>query len=78
MADPVTPDTIAEAANAPASASADGRSAASHSISDMLAALAAKGAADAAEGTNPLGGSKSAWNMTRPAKAVLPGTTGRI
>ncbi len=78
MADPVTPQSIAEAATEPASASADGRSATAVSITDMLAALAAKQAADAAEGTNPLGGAKSGWNMLRPAKGVLPGTTGRI
>ena len=78
MAEPVTPETIAEAATAPASASADGRSATAVSISEQLKALEALQAATAATGTNPLGGSKSGWNMDRRAKGVLPGTTGRI
>jgi hypothetical protein len=75
--DPVDADSIAEAANSPASASEDGRSASAHSISDQLAALAAKQAADAVGESNAQGGPRSAWNMTRPAKAVPPGTTGR-
>lgn len=77
MADPVTPESIAEAAAQPASASSDGRSATAHPIPDQLAALDRAAAEEAAEGTNAAGGPKSAWNMTRMAKAVPPGTTGR-
>ncbi|HEY1191922.1 MAG TPA: hypothetical protein VGE74_30105 [Gemmata sp.] len=79
MPDPVSADSIAEAANSPASASApDGRSASAHSIPDQIAALQQQQAEAEAGGTNAQGGPRSAWNMTRPATAVLPGTTGRV
>src|SRR5688500_536020 len=52
VAEPVTAETIAEAATAPASASADGRSATAVSISEQLKALEALQAATAATGTN--------------------------
>jgi hypothetical protein len=77
VAEPVTPESIAEDANQPAAASADGRSATAVPIPDKIAAADYAAAQAASEGTNAAGGPRSAWNMTRPAKAVLPGTTGR-
>lgn len=77
MADPVTPESIAEAAAQPASASSDGRSAAAHPIPDQIAAADYAAAQEASEGTSAAGGPRSGWNMLRPAKAVPPGTTGR-
>ena len=77
MADPVTPESIAEAATAPASASADGRSAAAVPIDQMKEALELTEARAAAAGRNPVGGAPSAWNMTAAANFVSPGTVGR-
>lgn len=58
------------AAENPASASVDGRSATSHPIPDLILAeqyVAAKTATT---------GGRSLWGMTRPARVVPPGTTG--
>ncbi|MDY3555313.1 hypothetical protein R5W24_004455 [Gemmata sp. JC717] len=78
MADPVSAESIAEAAAAPASASSpDGRSASAHSIPDQIAALQLQQAETEAEGKNAQGGPRSAWNMTRPATAIMPGATRR-
>ena len=73
MAEPVDADKIAEAANAPASATVDGRTAAAHPIPDQIAADQYRAANEAAAETNARGGARSAWNMTRPAKAIPPG-----
>lgn len=67
--DPVSADTIAEAANAPASASVDGRSAQAHPIPDQLKALQNTAVADALAGTNQNGGPVSGWSKTRIARA---------
>lgn len=77
VADPVSADSIAEAANAPASGSVDGQSVSVHPIPDQIAAKQLADAEAAAGGSNAQGGPRSAWNMTRPAKAVPPGATGR-
>jgi hypothetical protein len=77
MPDPVTPDSIAEAAAAPASASNDFGSASAHPIPDQIAAHQYAAAQEAVEETNAYGGSRSGWNMTRPAKAIPPGAVGR-
>jgi hypothetical protein len=62
-------DTIAEAAQQPASGSVDGRSAEAHPIPDQLAALRAKATADAQAGENASGGRRSAWNSTNTGVA---------
>ncbi|AMV29299.1 hypothetical protein VT84_33195 [Gemmata sp. SH-PL17] len=77
MADPVTPESIAEAANAPASASADGRSASAVSIDGQKDALELKETRAAASGRNPSGGAPSGWNMLAPATFVSSSTVGR-
>lgn len=70
MPDPVTADTIAEAANSPASASVDGQSASAHSISEQIKAQQNKAASDALEGSNSTGGGPvSAWSKLRTARA---------
>lgn len=69
MPDPVTPDSIAEAAAAPASGSVDGQQAAAHSISDQLEALQNKKVADALVGTNTNGGPVTGWGKMRAARA---------
>ena len=68
MPEPVDADTIAEAANSPASASVDGQSASAHSISDQIKAQQNKAAADALEGTNANGGPVSGWSKLRTAR----------
>lgn len=75
MAEPVTPASIAEAAAAPAQASGDQGSAQAHPIPDQIAAHQYTLAAEAAEEAAAAGGTGSAWNMTRPARAVPPGAT---
>lgn len=65
----LTPDTIAEAAAQPASASSDGRSAAAHPIPDQIAADKYARASDALTGTNENGGPRSGWGRLRTAKA---------
>ena len=77
MADPVTPESIAEAASQPASATVDGQTAAAHPIPDQIAADQYAKAQAAAAGTNNRGGPPSAWGMTRTAYGVPPGATGR-
>ena len=69
----LTPESIAEAATQPASASVDGQTAAAVSISDQIKALQFAKGATALEGTNENGGPKSGWNKLRTAKAVPPG-----
>ncbi len=68
MAD-LTPESIAEAATQPASASVDGRSAAAVSIPDQIAAAKFAGSATALDGINDNGGSKSGWGRCRTARA---------
>ena len=80
MADPVPTeaDKIAEAAAAPASATADGQSADAHPIPDKIAADQYQKACAAAAAAEAAGRRGSGWGgMVRPAKAVLPGATGR-
>lgn len=69
MADPVTTDSIAEAANSPASASVDGMSAQAVSIGDQIKAHQYAAANEALAGTNANGGPKSGWSKLRPARA---------
>lgn len=69
MADPVTTDSIAEAANSPASASVDGTSAAAVPIGDQIKAHQYAATNDALSGTSDNGGPKSGWNRLRPARA---------
>lgn len=66
--DELTPESIAEAATQPASASVDGKSAAAHSITDMIAADKYARAAAAAEGVNENGGPRSGWGTLRGAR----------
>lgn len=67
--DPVSADSIAEAANGPASASVDGQTAAAHPIPDQLKALDKKAVEDALAGTNQNGGPVSGWSKMRTARA---------
>lgn len=69
----LTPESIAEAATNPASASVDGKSAAAVSIPDQITADKYAKAATALDGTNDNGGPKSAWGATRPARVNPPG-----
>jgi hypothetical protein len=68
MPDPVTADSIAEAAASPQSASVDGRSATAVPIDQQLKALDRLEAAEALEGTNASGGPVSGWSKMRTAK----------
>jgi hypothetical protein len=72
MPDELTPETIAEAATQPASASVDGRSAAAVSIGDQIAAHKYAAAQAALAGTNASGGPKTGWNKLRTARAKPP------
>lgn len=65
----LTADDIAAAAQQPASASVDGRSAAAVPIPDQIAAAKFQAVADALDGTNDNGGPKSGWGKLRPARA---------
>lgn len=70
MPDAVDADSIAEAANSPASASVDGQSASAVSIPDQIAAAQNKAAADALAGSNSTGGGPvSGWSKLRTARA---------
>lgn len=69
MPDPVSADSIAEAANSPASASVDGQSASAVSISEQIKALQLGATTDALAGTNDNGGPKSGWGRLRLARA---------
>ena len=73
MPDPVTPESIAEAANSPQSASVDGRSATAVSISEQIKAAEYLKSAEAAEETNTSGGPRSGWRGVRMGRAVPPG-----
>jgi hypothetical protein len=68
----LTPETIAEAATQPASASVDGRSAAAVSIGDQIKAHQYAAAQTALEGTNESGGPVSGWGKLRTAKVKPP------
>lgn len=69
----LTPDDIAEAAAAPASASTDAGSASAHSIPDQIAAAKFQAAGNALDGTNDNGGPKSGWNKLRTARVRTGG-----
>lgn len=73
--DELSPDTIAEDANLPASASQDGRAATAVPIPDKIAADKYQKASAALEGQNANGGPKSGWGATRPAVARFKGGT---
>jgi len=73
MPDSLTPDTIAEAATAPQSATVDGTTVSAHSIPDQITALQHQKAAAAVAGTNAGGGPKSGWRATRMGKVTPPG-----
>lgn len=75
MADELTPESIAEAATAPASASKDGQSATAVPIDQQIKAAEYKAAADAASEPNEQGGQKSGWRGLRPARPIFPGHT---
>lgn len=75
MPEAIDTDTIAVNAASPASASQDGRSATAHSIPDQILAKDEKKKEDSLAATNPQGGARSAWSLTRPARVVPPGTT---
>lgn len=63
----LSPESIADAATQPASASQDGRSAAAVSIPDQIAADKYLKQAAAVEGTNESGGPRSGWGSLRGA-----------
>jgi len=65
----LTPESIAEAATNPASASVDGRSAAAVSIPDQIKADQYAKAAGMADETNANGGPRSGWSKLRTARA---------
>lgn len=65
----LTPESIAEAATQPASASVDGQSAAAVPIPDQIAAAKYKAAADALNALNDNGGPRSGWSRLRTARA---------
>lgn len=69
----LTPESIAEAATKPASASQDGRSAAAVSIPDQITAAKFAAAESALEGTNDNGGPVSGWSKLRTARASSNG-----
>lgn len=69
---PITADDIAEAAAAPASASAGGQSATAVSIPDQIEAAKFQAGANAVAGTNANGGPRSGWGACRPAKVIPP------
>jgi hypothetical protein len=71
--DAVSAESIAEAANSPASASVDGRSAAAVPIDQQIAADRYAKGATALSGTNPNGGKRSGWGKLRTGRAVPPG-----
>lgn len=73
MPDPVSADSIAEAAASPQSATVDGLQAAAHPIPDQIAAAKFPASNDALDGTNANGGPKSGWGRLRTARAVPPG-----
>ena len=70
---PLTPEELDALARNPQSATGDQGSYTEFSADDLLKLNAAAGAADAVEGTNLNGGSKSAFNCLRPARAAFPG-----
>jgi hypothetical protein len=69
----LTADSIAEAAQQPASATVDGKTAAAHPLPDQLEVLKFKAAEAATTGTNAGGGRKSAWRSAVTGRAVPPG-----
>ncbi len=70
MPDPVSVDTIAEAANSPVSTTTDGLSVTAVSIPDQIAADKYRAAGEALEGTNSTGGGPvSGWSKMRMARA---------
>ena len=75
MATAVTPDLIAEAATAPASASVDGQSATAVPVDQQIAADVYAKSATTASGANANGGARTGWGALRPARAILPGQT---
>lgn len=70
MPDPVTIDTIKEAANSPASATQDGMSAAAVPISEQIKALDKSAVDTALSGTSSNGGPVSMWSKLRMARAI--------
>lgn len=73
MPDPVTADSIAEAAANPQSASVDGQQAAAHPIPDQIEAAKFQASNEALDGTNDNGGPRSGWGRLRTARVVPPG-----
>jgi len=73
MADALTPVTIAAAAANPQSATVDGTTVSAHSIPEQIAADQYAKSSTSMTGTNPQGGSRSAWGRMRPAKVIPPG-----
>jgi hypothetical protein len=73
MPDELTPDSIAESATAPQSATVDGTTVAAHSIPDQIAADQYRKGTAAVSGTNTGGGPKSGWRATRMGKVTPPG-----
>lgn len=69
MPDPITAEDVAIAANSPASASADGRSATAVTIDAKIKALDKAAVTEALEGTNENGGPVSMWGKCRAARA---------
>jgi len=67
-------DTIEDAAQDPAAASEDGRSATSRPLADLIAADKYLKSAGALDGTNQNGGPRSGWGCLRMARAVPPGS----
>lgn len=68
MPDPIDADALAEAANSPAAASVDGRSASAHPLGEVAKILDRQEARDALEGSNANGGPVSGGSKLRMAK----------
>lgn len=75
MPDPVTADSIAEAAANPQSASVDGQQASAHPIPDQIEAAKFAASNTALDGTNDNGGPRSAWGRLRTARVNPPGAS---
>jgi hypothetical protein len=74
---PLTAAELEALARTPAAASTDAGSATARSADDVLKLDAAAAGVDALTGPNGQGGAKSAFRCLRPARAGLPGASGR-
>lgn len=72
MATDLTPQ-IEQAASEPASATADGQSAQSHPLPDLIEADRYLKGTTAVDGSNGAGGPRTGWGLLRMAKFTPPG-----